>query len=67
MTLVIDGVSPPFQHEVKGLIVMYFDLLTREELGRGLVLRRSTIPMGQAMTCWSGIAKCITPPCQAIR
>jgi hypothetical protein len=46
MTLVIDGVSPPFQHEVKGLMVMYFDLLTREELGRGLVLRVVNHPGG---------------------
>jgi hypothetical protein len=39
LSLVIDGVSPEFQHEVKGLMVLYYDLLTHQELGRGLVLR----------------------------
>jgi hypothetical protein len=48
LTLVIAGVSPDFQHEVKGLMVMYFDLLTREELGRGLVLRVVKHPDGPA-------------------
>jgi hypothetical protein len=36
--LVIESVSLPFQNRVEGLMVMYFDLLTRQELGRGLVL-----------------------------
>jgi hypothetical protein len=46
MTLVVDGVSLPFQPHVKGLMVMYFDMGTHQELGRGLVVGVTKHPNG---------------------
>ena len=44
MLLVIDGVTPPFQHWLAGLPVMAYDLDTGEVVAEGIALGVSTTP-----------------------
>jgi hypothetical protein len=60
MTLVLEGETPPFQHRLPGLPVIFYDYDTREYLGEGIAQDVLKTPKG-----WVYVI--LTPDCEIVR
>ncbi len=60
MTLVVEGETPPFQHRLPGLPVIFYDYDTREYLGEGIAQDVLKTPEG-----WAYVI--LTPDCEIVR